>query len=519
MLNWNKEAIDKTDKISENTHNENIIQFQCGAEHLGTVTTSQEKEYSPVRKRRRIAEVCLWKANVRKNNRNRGLEYTNRKGKTVEKREMKPIEKQCRYNCKTVLDEIERGQIFAEYWSLDRKRKQDFICKSVVETTPATSKRNKENDKSRNKVRTYYLQHEDKRIRVCKEHYLATLSISETVVTTALKYKGVTGMASIPTPIRNASNKTPEEAIRYVKEHIESFPRMASHYCRADTQKEYLASDLNVVKMYNLYAQSDPIVKGQYQSVEIHKYREIFKTEYNLSFHKPKKDECSACEKFKMEGKKDEMEAHLLRKERARLEKKNDKKESKMNKNVHAITFDLQKVLHIPHGNVSTYYYKRKLCVFNLTIYSLGTKSVKCFVWSEVAGKRGSNEIGTCLLKYLKALPLNIDHVILYSDCCSGQNRNRYMFTALLYALQECPNIKKIEQKFLVSGHTDMEVDSVHSAIDFAQKTVSMYSIHDLINVIVLEEELYSRFHRFHRFYVDFNDFRAMHGIAKLSLS
>lgn len=51
----------------------------------------------------------------------------------------------------------------------------------------------------------------------------------------------------------NALNKTSTTNIDFVKEHINSFPRVESHYCRKDTSKLYLPSDLNKAKMYRLY--------------------------------------------------------------------------------------------------------------------------------------------------------------------------------------------------------------------------------------------------------------------------
>ena len=77
--------------------------------------------------------------------------------------------------------------------------------------------------------------------------------------------------------------------------------------------------------------------------------------------------------------------------------------------------------------------------------------------------------------KYLNSLPRYITHVILYSDSCSGQNRNQYIAYALRYALSKIEHIKTIDQKFLESGHTQMECDSMHSAIEYAKKRTSVY--------------------------------------------
>ena len=84
-------------------------------------------------------------------------------------------------------------------------------------------------------------------------------------------------------------------------------------------------------------------------------------------------------------------------------------------------------------------------------------------------GKRGSSEVGSCILNWLSKLPEPVNEAVLYSDTCSGQNRNRYIAAVLLYAVQTT-NVKVVYQKFLGQGHTYMKVDSMHGSIEFAKK-------------------------------------------------
>ena len=136
-------------------------------------------------------------------------------------------------------------------------------------------------------------------------------------------------------------------------------------------------------------------------------YRETFCTQYNLSFHKPKNDQCQKChtchEKTRTgmatEDDKVENKAHLERKIQSREAKANDKQLAKTDKHVHAVTFDLEAVLTTLCSLVSQVYYKRKLCSYNLSIYSLGDKSASCYLWDETHGKRGPCEIGACLFQ------------------------------------------------------------------------------------------------------------------------
>ncbi|KAK7093661.1 hypothetical protein V1264_007365 [Littorina saxatilis] len=212
-------------------------------------------------------------------------------------------------------------------------------------------------------------------------------------------------------------------------------------------------------------------------------YRDIFNREFNLSFHVPKKDQCLLCHKYHEEKRKhtltEELEqeylAHQERKQELRAEKAKDKQMAKENPNLHVATFDLEAVLSTPCSLVSQTHYKRKLAVYNLTVFSLADKQAECYVWNETEGKKGACEIGTCLLLHLKALPPNITHVVLYSDTCSGQNRNQYAAAALQYVAQKLPNIETIDQTFLESGHTHMECDSMHACIERAKKNVTIH--------------------------------------------
>ncbi|KAJ8967725.1 hypothetical protein NQ314_002671 [Rhamnusium bicolor] len=112
-----------------------------------------------------------------------------------------------------------------------------------------------------------------------------------TVIDLALKQRGPGGayIGSDGRKGKPALNATSEASTNHVKKHIDMFPRMESHYCRRDTRKLYLASDLNITVMYNLYREmycSDE----NFKPVSINVYRSIFRSyEPPLSFHVPKK--------------------------------------------------------------------------------------------------------------------------------------------------------------------------------------------------------------------------------------
>ncbi|KAG5874581.1 hypothetical protein JTB14_014626 [Gonioctena quinquepunctata] len=117
-------------------------------------------------------------------------------------------------------------------------------------------------------------------------------------------------------------------------------------------------------------------------------------------------DQCDLCETCKNSEKKKlplrpTYDQHQSEKEMARIEKKNDKDD--INK-PHVIVYDLQAVMPVPKGHAFSFYYKSKLNCINLTICDLDLKNVDCYFWDATQAKRGSIEIGSCVLQYLNSL-------------------------------------------------------------------------------------------------------------------
>jgi hypothetical protein len=49
------------------------------------------------------------------------------------------------------------------------------------------------------------------------------------------------------------ANKTYDETLDSIRQHIKSFPIMDSHYKRKDTNRKFLQHDLSITKVYDLY--------------------------------------------------------------------------------------------------------------------------------------------------------------------------------------------------------------------------------------------------------------------------
>ncbi|XP_041474507.1 uncharacterized protein LOC121423251 isoform X2 [Lytechinus variegatus] len=419
--------------------------------------------------RKRIANPEMWAQNVQKRARNAGKAYTSRDGtERTERRMGPPCGEYCRNKCNSILSQEQRQRIFIDYWSTGSyERQRDFICQNVTEKA----------DKKQRAVRQYMLPssiHNDK-VNVCQKFFRSTLGIGNKLIRHTLSTKHGNVFCNKDRRGKHSPhNKVADNNLQGIRDHISSFQCVPSHYCRSSTKRKYLPADLSVAKMHDLYKQECPAP----QTLKI--YRKVFNQEFNLGFHVPTKDACKTCTSFANKLPADQLaqqeaqEMHLLNKQNSRREKENDKQRASIDPSFSSFSFDLQQVLSCPAASASVLYYKRKLSSYNFTVYDQYDHEGKCFIWNELNGKRGSCEIGTCLLKHLSELPERVQHVTLFSDCCGGQNRNKFIAATLLYAVRTT-SICVIEQKFLESGHTHMEVDSMHSAIEQVKRKVPIY--------------------------------------------
>lgn len=443
-------------------------------------------------KRWRIPNPASWKVNVAKKRRAEGSVYAIKNKIRPAKVPKKVDCSKCSNRCSEKINEENRNKICRKYWNLDFIGQKNFILANVAVKNTKTLTL----DRKRRTTRAYSTQCsfeiENERVIVCQKFFCTTLCISQSVVQNAVKNKDFVGQYSKdkdPRGMCGAHNKTRPEKVQEVHDHILSFPSMESHYVRKKSKRQYLDRKLSIAKMYSLYV--DECKKKNSKPVSEITYRRIFCNDFNLGFFKPKKDQCLICTKYARYDAKDNTELekqfaeHIARKEACNKEKENDKIKAGDNKDFLSASFDLQAILQIPSGDIGLLYYTRKLTVYNLTVYESALPNhAYCFTWSEVNGKKGSAEIGTILYHYLSnCIPNSVTEVSLFSDTCGGQNRNKNVAAILLWAVQKIENLQIIEQKFLESGHSHMEADSMHSAIETEQKYTDIYSMPDWINV------------------------------------
>lgn len=182
-----------------------------------------------------------------------------------------------------------------------------------------------------------------------------------------------------------------------------------------------------------------------------------------ISVFKPRKDQCNVCVGYK-EGNVDEKDyrLHILKKDEAREAKR--LAVGNMSSESTVITMDMQSVLLAPKILVSEQYYKMKLAVHNFTFYVKNTKDVYVYMWHEGEGEVTANNITSCIVDFIKEHCATSKRIVLISDGCLYQNKNKVLCSALSNISSKTG--QELEQLILETGHTMMEVDSVHSTLE-----------------------------------------------------
>lgn len=426
--------------------------------------------------RKRQRNQNQWERNVTKRKRNTGQAYkTILNKKSIPERCLQaPCTDSCRYKCCSGFSQEERQGILEAFWKIgDNARQRQFISAHIIDIIPKY--RYPKDSSKRSCNQSFFLPKNKDKLRVCKRFFMATLNIGDTMIRTTLKKKDANGIVEQEMRGKHGNhNKLDHSLIDGVKNHINSIPRIESHYLRNQTTREYFEGDLNITTLYRLY--KEQCIQSGDNYVKKCIYERVFNSDFNIGFFKPKKDQCSTCETYKnsneeeKRGLEESYRKHIREKEMSREEKEKDIKEATVNEKKVVAVYDLEAVLPTPCGEISSFYYKSKLATYNFTVFNIVPKQGYCYVWSENCAKRGANEIGTCVLSFLKEF-CNDKSVTFYSDNCAGQNKNK--FVAAMYSFATTTyNIHSITHKFLVTGHTQNEGDSMHSRIEQEKKRV-----------------------------------------------
>ncbi|KAL4704116.1 hypothetical protein ACJJTC_001043 [Scirpophaga incertulas] len=454
-----------------------------------TTSTNKTKKRYPKKNtpgRKRVLNKENWKNSICKRKKNLGQQYINKEGKLIPKKEMKAsCGDNCSRKCREAITENHRNLLFTRFWELgDHNSQMEYISRFVKRVIKKQVTVSTASSSRRNWSFQYYLFVDGQEIRTCKTMFLNTFSISDMWLQTLFKKidRAATGFISTD---KRGNHDTRKNAIAVivkdsVRNHISQMPLIDSHYVRSRTSKKYLNEELSLPILYKLYLEWMNKHHSEQEVATLRQYREIFKTEFNIDFHKPKKDQCPRCDIFKNATgiNKTELEyeqsLHIANKQVVRALKDSDKCRAMNSDYVVTACYDLQKILNTPQSEVSVFYYKRKLATYNFTIYDMGKRKGYCYLWDETIGRKGSNEISSFVFYFIKTkVEEGYKEFNFYSDSCGGQNKNRTVFAMYAYASKLFKI--NINHHFFEVGHSQSEGDAMHALIERRKKNKIIY--------------------------------------------
>ena len=412
----------------------------------------------------------------------------------------------CRWKCKGKINSEDLRKNFEIFYNNASWETQTAILANAVKIVSIKRKRAGK-DSRKGQSREYYLKAGTEDVRVCKAMFMNTLQVDSARIHRALK-KAKSGTLVDKRGKHVPANSTSSEALSSVHRHIRSFPCYSSHYERNRVPDlNYLPCDLNLRKMYCLYKEmikqeNSSTAEWEKHCVSETTYKRIFYRDFNLKFKSPKKDTCKTCDQLKiqidvennkqttMENQEElkrlkcKQELHHRQVESSTASREKDSRDAREGK-IHAISFDLEKTFPLPKLSTNEAYYKRQLSIFNLGIHDLATQQAYMYIWHEGVASRGPQEIGSCIMKYVKEY-VKSSQLVAWSDACGGQNRN--IKTALMWmfllAQDDCP-LDTIIHKFCVSGHSYLPNNRDFSQIvNKIRKKENIYSFEEFLQIV-----------------------------------
>lgn len=166
-----------------------------------------------------------------------------------------------------------------------------------------------------------------------------------------------------------------------------------------------------------------------------------------------------------------------------------ERQKDREDKDTLTVCFDLQNVISCPRAKISSFFYKRKLNMYNFTAHFSQTKKGYCALWTEAMSGRGGSDVASALMKILERVVRDHPHateMITWSDICVPQNTNFIIALAILDFLTRHPQIKKITMKYSTTGHSAVqEVDNMHSHIEKAMAVSEFYSPLSFLRILL----------------------------------
>ena len=435
----------------------------------------------PKQKRSRRPDTKKWKAVERADARRQGKLYVSRYGDAVGKRRLGPacLNPYCRTigNQCADIGERDRARIFTSFWRIESWAERQTFIKACTDTLSEGPQRIKN---------TWNLKTADgRRYTVCKKLVASTLGMSERTLYSWLGRKPRLGPQNSKAPKTGKTAPPAAEDSKFLEDWIRSIPTVPSHYCRqADTyqDKQFFEPGTSQVGLHSQYQEA--AAQAGRRVFSINTFSAKLKS-MKYSVFVPKKDQCTVCIQGKNRSiSQAEYDTHRRAAAFAKTERNLDEERAKTDDTVAVFTMDLQAVTLCPRTQAAAMFYKTKLQIHNMVFFCKQTKDAHCYVFDESQGDLSSDTFAFLQRQFLDSILqkptfARVTEVIFWSDGCGYQNQNAVVASSFVY-LSSQRNVT-ITQKYLVKGHTMMEVDGVHAAIQRKLKNVDLYVPSDLV--------------------------------------
>ena len=414
-----------------------------------------------------------------KKKRNLGLEYVSyRTGKKVE---AKRVRSPCKDGCYDRVNDNARQAILKNFWSIGNFNEQNYYISQHVKPVPVKRRYGGGKHSVPRQNFEYSVKYLNETFKICRVAFMHIHDISNGRLQGQMHRMRLSETGTSPADKRGRHGTEPKMKITGIRlarvhEHIQSLPTTASHYTRAKSpHRQYLEDIASVKDLYDMYKVWLSENEYEEEPVKLEYYRKVFAQEYNISFRPPKKDTCSTCDatNASMQQKRDAgeddsdlqatLDAHkaLAKEAQALLGAQAKIVPTEGEPIVKSIAMDLQQTLPCPRISTGLAYYLRKLWVYNFCIHDIQKGKGSMFVWDEATGGRGSDEVASCLLKWIKLRQDEgevFNTLRIFCDNCAGQNKNLYVLLAALRMVHG-EQVARIELIFLISGHSFLPCD------------------------------------------------------------
>ncbi|KAK4327432.1 hypothetical protein Pmani_002096 [Petrolisthes manimaculis] len=246
---------------------------------------------------KRTEDVSQWAKNVAKKRRDSGLEYISVKKNVAVPAKVVGPALPCSKKCYDRVGVDIVNKIFEKYWKMASHNTQSrYIAKHIL--SKEVSRRYSGPNSKRNVTYEYFVTVNKKDIVVCKTCFCNIHAISKKRVENVLSKVRSTGVAPVDQRGASASvNKTHEDVLQIVQDHVRSLPTCSSHYSRAKSRhRVYLPPGYSHRKCYDLYKhQCEEKNLGPDKIVSFNMYSKTMR-KFNIGTSPPMLDTCSTCD-------------------------------------------------------------------------------------------------------------------------------------------------------------------------------------------------------------------------------